>query len=211
MFYETSGPHGLPHDPFKSCVVPRPIGWISTLSREGVANLAPFSFFNGVGANPPQVMYHCGSQHAEGGPKDSLKNVIETGEFVFNMATWELHEQMNTTSLHLARNVDEFAAAGLAIEPSQLVSPPRVAASPIHLECTLVKTVDLLSNDPDDYNTIVCGHVIGVHIKDEVLTDGMVDMSKLRPIARLGYMDYTVIDNVFTMPFPDASPVAREP
>ena len=198
MFYETKdNNHGLPYDPLKSCIVPRPIGWITTMSAAGVVNLAPYSFFNGVCTNPPMVMF------ASNGPaKDSLINCEATGEFVANLAIWELRDQMNETSAAVGPEVDEFTLAGLATEPAQLVKPPRVKAAPMHLECLYHQTVDLPSDIPGARNAIVIGRVIGVHIDDEVLTDGMVDMSKFKPIARLGYMDYTRVDMVFTMPRP---------
>ncbi len=213
MFYEPKDPgsHGLPHDPFRSLVVPRPIGWISTQGRDGVANLAPYSFFNGVAHAPPIVMFAPNGQHVEGGPKDSLRNITETGEFVVNVATWELREEMNLTSAAEARGVDEMALVGLEAAPSRLVRPPRVKASPIHFECKHLQTVELPTDDPAQPNHTVFGHVIGIHISDDILTDGMVDMNKFRPIARLGYFDYTVVDNVFTMlrPAPQAE-AARE-
>ena len=136
MFYETArNDHGLPHDPFKSCVVPRPIGWITTLDNAGLLNLAPFSYFNACGDHPPQVMYAPSGSHAEGGAKDSLHNVQETGEFVASLATWEQREAMRVSSSHVLRSVDEFALAGLETEPARLVRPPRVKGAPIHLEC----------------------------------------------------------------------------
>jgi len=195
MFYETKdNKHGLPRDPFKSCIVPRPIGWITTMSAAGVVNLAPYSFFNGVCSDPPMVIF------ANNGPaKDSLVNCEATGEFVANLATWELRDQMNETSAAVGPDIDEFTLAGLETEPAQLVKPPRVKAAPIHLECVYHQTVELPSNTPGTRNAIVLGRVIGVHIKDEVLTDGFVDMSKIKPIARLGYMDYTRVDMVFNM------------
>ena len=195
MFYETKdNKHGLPRDPFKSCIVPRPIDWITTLSADGVVNLAPYSFFNGVSSDPPMVMF------SNNGPaKDSLVNCEATGEFVANLATWELRDQMNETSAGVGPEVDEFTLAGLETEPAQLVKPPRVKAAPMHLECLYHQTIELPSGTPGTRNAMVLGRVIGVHIKDEVLTDGMVDMSKIKPIARLGYMDYTRVDTVFTM------------
>ncbi len=195
MFYETKdNQHGLPHDPFKSCIVPRPIGWITTLSAEGIVNLAPYSFFNGVSTDPPMVMF------ANNGPaKDSLINCEATGEFVANLAIWELRDQMNETSAGVGPDIDEFTLAALETEPAQLVKPPRVKAAPMHLECLYHQTVELPSDTPGTRNAIVIGRVIGVHIKDEVLTGGMVDMNKIKPIARLGYMDYTRVDMVFTM------------
>ncbi len=213
MFYEPKGKdsHGLPHDPFRSLVVPRPIGWISTISAEGVVNLAPYSFFNGVSYSPPMVMFAANGQHAEGGHKDSLSNIVENGEFVVNIATWELREEMNASSAAVPRAVDEMAMAGLEAAPSKLVRPPRVKASPVHFECVHVTTVELPTTDPDSPNNTVFGQVIGIHISDDILTDGMVDMAKFRPIARLGYFDYSVVDNVFTMARPEVEEVLGGP
>ncbi len=204
MFYETHNHHGLKRDPFKSLVVPRPIGWISSQDAEGRVNLAPYSFFNAVASNPPIVMFSANGVHNEGGLKDSAKNAEETGEFVCNLATWELREKMNASSASLPRDRDEFQVAGLTPAASRLVSPPRVAESPVHLECLWIKTVPLPSNNPDEPNTVVFGKVIGIHIDDDVIKEGMIDMTKLKPIARLGYMDYTVIDNIFSMNRPKA-------
>ncbi len=204
MFYETEdNRHGLPHDPFKSCVIPRPIGWISTLSAQNVVNLAPYSFFNGVASDPPMVMF------ASNGPaanptKDSLANCAETGEFVFNVATWDLREAMNRSSAPVGADADEFELANLEKAPSVLVKPPRVKASPIHMECRVHQIVDLPSTDPKARNALVLGRVVGIHIDEAVLTGGLVDMAKLRPIARLGYMDYTRVDLVFDMARPSA-------
>jgi len=199
MFYETTDHHGLKHNPFKSLIVPRPIGWISTLDSHGVVNLAPYSYFNGVGSEPPTVMFASEGSHTEDGFKDSASNARETGEFVCNLATWELREAMNATSAQVARAVDEFELAGLTPAPSQLVKPPRVKESPVHLECTHLKTVELPSNNPQRPNLIVFGRVVGIHIDDSIIADGMIDMNVFKPIARLGYMDYTMVDNVFTM------------
>lgn len=202
MFYDTrTGQHGLPHDPFKSCIVPRPIGWITTLSPDGIVNLAPYSFFNGVASDPPMVMFASGGRQPTG-PKDSVTNCEATREFVVNLTTWDLRDEMNRTSASDAPEVDEMAVAGLEAEPSQLVKPPRVKAAPIHLECRYHQTVDLPCKDPEERNALVIGEVIGIHIRDEVMTDGMVDLEKFKPIARLGYMDYTRVDLVFAMPRP---------
>lgn len=199
MFYETKDHHGLKHNPFKSLIVPRPIGWVSSQDRDGIVNLAPYSYFNGVGSEPPTVMFASEGTHIEDGFKDSATNVQETGEFVCNLAIWELREQMNATSAQVARSVDEFELAGLTATPSRLVAPPRVKESPVHLECTHLKTVELPSNDPQRPNLVVFGRVVGIHIDDSIITDGMIDMDAFKPIARLGYMDYTLVDNVFTM------------
>lgn len=199
MFYDPRiNDHNLPHDPFKSLIVPRPIGWISTISGDGVVNLAPYSFFNGVSTNPAVVMFCPGGTER----KDSLVNVEETGEFVVNVATDALRLEMNATSAIVAPEVDEFVLAGLEALPSHSVKPPRVASAPVHMECTYLKTVALPSDDPAATNALVLGLVVGIHIDESILTDGMVDMAKFRPLARLGYMDYTVVDNVFTMKRP---------
>ena len=204
MFYETKGnKHGLPRDPFKACIVPRPIGWITTLDENGVVNLAPFSYFNAVSAPMPMVMFS-GSSRPKYGLKDTPANAEKTGEFVCNIATWELREQMNRTSLHVPPGTDEMAMVGLDPEPSVLVKPPRVRQSPIHLECKFWQRVELPGGPgPETRNVMIIGEVVGIHIKDEVLTDGLVDMAKVRPIARLGYMDFSVVDGLFTMMRPD--------
>ncbi len=199
MFYETKDHHGLKHNPFKSLVVPRPIGWISSQDGNGVVNLAPYSFFNGVATEPPTVMFSSNGVHSEGSYKDSVKNVRDTGEFVCNLATWETREAMNTTSAMVARSVDEFELSGLTPVPSELVKPPRVKESPVHLECTYLQTVELPCDKPGQSNLVVFGQVIGIHIDDNIISDGMIDMNVFKPIARLGYFDYSVVDNVFTM------------
>jgi len=196
-------PEPLRFSPFKALVVPRPIGWISTISSAGEVNLAPFSFFNGVTDDPPCVMYCPNGTHPEGGPKDSLKNVQETGEFVFNLCNWELREKMNLTAEHLPRSVDEMAAVGLEAVASEKVAPPRVAASPAAFECRYIQTVELPAGSRGQQSHMVIGEVIGIHISDSVIVDGIIDIGLLRPVARLGYMDYAVVDESFTMMRPD--------
>lgn len=199
MFYETKdNRHGLPHDPFKSCIVPRPIGWISTISRDGVVNLAPYSFFNGIASDPPMVMFSSNGLQPHG-PKDTVTNCEETGEFVANVAIWTLREKVNVSSAPVHSEVNEFELAELETLPSHLIKPPRVKASPIHMECHYHQTVELPSDDPEQRNAMVIGHVVGIHIADDILTDGLVDVAKYRPIARLGYMDYATVDFVFSM------------
>ncbi len=207
MFYEPGmRNHGLPHDPFRSCIVPRPIGWISTLSTEGVVNLAPYSFFNGVSIDPPIVFFAPNSGPDRPNGKDSQVNAEQSGEFVVNIVPYELKEQMQRTAAPVEPRVDEMALVELASLPSRLVKPPRVAGSPIHLECRYLKTVDLPNQAPNGPNAIVLGSVIGIHIDDRVLSDGLVDMGKFRPVARLGYRDYTVVDDVFTIESPGFEP-----
>ena len=196
-------PAPLRFSPFKALVVPRPIGWISTVSAAGEVNLAPFSFFNGVTDDPPCVMYCPNGTHPDGGPKDSLKNVQETGEFVFNLCNWELHVKMNLTAEHLPRSVDEMKSAGLEAAACEKVAPPRVAAAPAAFECRYIQTVDLPKSSGGKGNHVVLGEVIGIHIDESVIADGIVDIGLLRPVARLGYMDYTVVEEGFTMMRPD--------
>ncbi len=199
MFYETKDPHGLSHNPFKSLVVPRPIGWISSRDPAGRANLAPFSFFNAVADNPPVVMFSAGGRHLEGGHKDTPLNVEATGDFVFNLATWELREKMNLTSATAPRDWDEFALAGLTPVPARLVDVPMVKESPVHFECRYLQTVELPGVDPEYPNKVVFGRVVGIHIDDRFIEDGMVNVGAIKPIARLGYFDYTVIETIFAM------------
>ena len=195
MFYDAvSNAHGLARDPFKALVAPRPIGWISTVDAAGAVNLAPYSFFNAVAADPNYVMF------ASHGRKDSLRNAEETGEFVCSLATYDLKDQMNQTSASVAPGVDEMTLAGLTPAPCRMVKPPRVAESPVAFECRYHQTVELPAKaGSSEHYAIVIGQVVGVHIDDEVIVDGRVDIRRLRPIARLGYMDYTVVDSVFSL------------
>jgi flavin reductase (DIM6/NTAB) family NADH-FMN oxidoreductase RutF len=201
MYYETAkNDHGLPYNPLKACVAPRPIGWITTMSAAGVVNLAPFSFFNLLSYDPPFVMFSAGTHEQDGGRKDSVSNAEATGEFVYNMATWEQRYQMNQTASITGHAIDEMAAAGLEPLPSRLVRPPRVKGSPVHFECRLHQVVTLPGNKPASEHHLVIGRVVAVHIDDAALTaGGRIDILKLRPIARLGYMDYTSVDSIFQM------------
>lgn len=198
MFWKTDEPHGLPHNPFKSCVVPRPIGWISTVALDGTLNLAPYSFFNAISGEPPMVMFSSGGRDATA-QKDSITNAEATGEFVCSMVSYDLKDKMNMSSASVDAAVDEFGLSELATSPSELVKPPRVAAAPIHLECTYWKTVNLPPDSSGRANDMCIGLVIGVHIHDSVLVDGKVDIPAIRPVARLGYMDYASVPEIFTM------------
>lgn len=202
MFYRTDESHGLARNPFNAIVVPRPIGWVSTMDAEGAVNLAPYSFFNAVAYFPPQVMYSSTGSHVQGGLKDSVANIRETGEFVMNMATWPLREKVNLSSAPAPHGTDEFEVAGLTKAPSELVAPPRIAESPVNLECRLVKVVELLADNPESPNLVVFGQVLGIHIADEVIVDGHVDVHRLQPISRLGYNEYGRVTEVFTMDRP---------
>jgi len=204
MFYKPGEPHGLPHDPFKSIVIPRPIGWITTLDEAGAVNLAPYSFFNGVGERPPMVMFSAVTDSTrDGAPadfkKDSRANAESTGEFVVNMATWDQKDAMNVSTTAVPPGVDESKLAGLDMLPSEVVKPPRVSGAPAHLECKFWKTVELPSHDPNGGYAVIIGEVVCVHIADWALSDGIMDVKRIRPIARLGYKDYAVIDDPFTM------------
>ena len=185
----------LKRDPLTSLVVPRPIGWISTINRAGLVNLAPYSFFNAVASRPPFVMF------SSAGRKHSQTNAEESGEFVHSLTVWDLREEMNITSADVGPDVSEAELAHLEMAPSVAVKPPRVARSPVAFECKYVKTVELPGADgkPNPYS-IVIGEVVGIYIADEVIVDGKVDLSARRPIARLGGLDqYTSVDNIFKL------------
>ena len=203
MFYDAvANTHGLAFDPFKALIAPRPIGWISTLSKSGVVNLAPYSFFNAVGEKPHYVIF------GSAGAKDSLRNIEETGEFVCSLATWDLRFNMNMTSAEVPPDVDEFPIGELTAVASTLVKPPRVKESPAAFECRYWKTIDLPPSEPGGASTysVVFGEIVGVYIDDAFIRDGLVDTGAMRPIARLGYMDYAVVtpETVFSIQRPSA-------
>jgi flavin reductase (DIM6/NTAB) family NADH-FMN oxidoreductase RutF len=191
-----SEPHNLAHDPTTSLVVPRPIGWISTISPDGVVNLAPYSYFNMIASHPPFVMFSSNTR------KHSQRHAESGAEFVFNLATYDLRNEMNISGGDYPEGVSEPELAKLAMVPSRKVKPPRVARSPIALECIYSQTVKLVRSNGKPHNyEMVIGEVVNVHIDDAVIVDGMVDMARLRAIGRLGYRgDYTVVDNIFEMP-----------
>jgi flavin reductase (DIM6/NTAB) family NADH-FMN oxidoreductase RutF len=205
VFYNAiENTHGLKHDPFKALVVPRPIGWISTVSSYGICNLAPYSFFNAVGERPHYVAF------GSAGLKDSLANIAATGEFVCSLATWDLRFEMNATSAPVPRGVDEFPLARLTAAASRLVKPPRVKESPAAFECRHWQTIELPAVTPQRGGySLVIGLVVGIHIDDVFISeDGLVNTGAMRPIARLGYMDYTVVtpQTVFSIERPSAVP-----
>lgn len=204
MFYEPQNDdHGLPFNPFKACVVPRPIGWITSLSHNGIVNLAPFSISNQLAYDPPFVFFSgsgaIDEEGAEPRRKDSVVNAEDTGEFVYNMATYELREQVNLSSKHVPPDVDELAMCGLTPAPCNIVKCPRVAESPVNLECKHHTTITLPANSAKSVHHVVIGQVVGIHINDNALTDGKIDWLKIQPLARMGYMDYTYVNHVFTM------------
>ncbi|MBG6172807.1 flavin reductase (DIM6/NTAB) family NADH-FMN oxidoreductase RutF [Labrenzia sp. EL_208] len=198
MFYETSSNnHGLPHNPFKAIVSPRPIGWISSLDSEGRTNLAPYSFFNAVGDRPPIVMF------SSSGYKDSAANVEATGEFVCNMASWDLKDEMNVSSAAVPSETSEFELSGLDMAASRLVRTPRVARAVTALECKHLQTIKLTDLEgAETDNWIVFGQVVGIHIDDSIIVNGKVDVTRYKPLSRLGYMEYAAITEVFEMSRP---------
>jgi flavin reductase (DIM6/NTAB) family NADH-FMN oxidoreductase RutF len=200
MFYRPGlDAHGLPHDPFKAIVTPRPIGWISTLDAEGGVNLAPYSFFNAIADRPPMVAYSStGQKPGLDERKDTLANIRATGEFVVNVVSFALRDAMNASSAALAPGADEFEAAGLEKAACEVVGPPRVKAAPAALECKLWKIIDL----PGESNTLVIGEVVGVHIDEAMLRDGLLDVTRYQPLSRLGYRDYAAVREVFSLSRP---------
>lgn len=184
-FYEPSEGHRLPHCPLKAIVAPRPIGWVSTVDGQGTVNLAPYSFFNFLCESPP-ILYF-----ASKGWKDSVKNVNETGEFVANLATRPLADAMNTSSTMVPPEVDEMELAGLAAAPSRLVKPPYVAQAPAAFECKSISITEIESLDRKASGWfMVTGQVVGVHINQEFLHDGLFDTIAAQTIARCGYRGY---------------------
>ena len=195
MFYDPNAPHGpgnggLPHNPFKAIVAPRPIGWISTRGALG-DNLAPYSFFNAVNDAPMQVMF-------AGGMKDSIVNLRETGVFAVNMVAEPMIDQMNASSQSVARGVDEFALAGVAKAECVQIDCPRVRLAPATLECRVLHVLELGGD-----GWMAVGAVVGVHIREEYLHDGRFDLALVRPVARLGYKDYAVVTAPFELARPD--------
>ena len=187
----------FPWDPFKGVVAPRPIGWISSADKAGRVNLAPYSFFNGVASRPRLVMFASESE------KDAAAFAIESGEFAWSMATWDLRDQMNLTSEGLPRGQSEFAYAKLATAPCRIVKAPRVAASPAAMECKVTQVLRVRDIDGKETGGVVIfGQVVGMHIDERYMKKGRFDLAAARPIARCGYDEYTVIESVFPMTRP---------
>ena len=198
MFYETStNNHGLAIDPFKAIVTPRPIGWISTISETGVANLAPYSFFNAFSEKPFYVAF------GSGGYKHSLSNIAANGQFAVNLAVYDLREEMNKSSASIDKHVDEFEFAGLEKAACRLIQPPRVAASPACLECRHFRTIELPSEDGEVNDWLVIGLVVGIHIADQFVENGRVNTATMQPVARLGYSEYVTVKDPWRMRRPD--------
>ncbi len=199
MFFE---PHlrdkaKLPWDPFKALIVPRPVGWVSTMNKEGAVNLAPFSFFNAFSTEPPIIGF-CGE-----GRKDSVAFAEDGREFVWNMATYDLRLAMNETSAPLPRGESEFVHAGLETAPSHFVKPPRVAASPAAMEAKVLDIVQMHNIDGEKVQRfLVLGQVVGIYVDDQFVQDGIIQIPTMQPIARCGYQDYAVVDKVFALKRP---------
>ncbi len=189
----------LKRSPFKSCAVPRVIGWLSTISTDGKPNLAPYSQFTNITFDPPYVLVSI-NRTPKGEKKDTARNIEQQGEFVYNMVTYDLREQMNITAIDYPEDVDEFEKAHLTKAPSVIVKPYRVEQSPIQLECKYYKSLVIEGRSKVGTSDVIIGRVVALHIKDEVLKeDGKIDIEKIKPLARLGYCDYTVVEKVFEL------------
>lgn len=201
-------PCPLPFSPFKSCTVPRPIGWLSTVSPDGVPNLAPYSQWQNLTFDPPMVMF-AANQLSDGRRKDTVVNAEQTGWFVWNMATYDLREAVNITAMELPAEVDEFERAGVTKAACIDAPGARVAESPAHFECRYLSTHRLQGNSNHGWVDVVYGEVMRIHVDDAVVTaEGKLDIPKIRPLARLGYYDYTSVTEVFEMKIPGASGAA---
>ncbi len=199
MFYRPQDGHGLPHNPFNAVVTPRPIGWISTRGANGHDNLAPYSFFNAVAYEPPQVMFASTSAKPDrDGTKDSVAQIRETGVFCVNVVEYAMRHAMNQTSGPWDKDVDEFELADIDRVPCKTIACSRVAEAPAALECRLTRIVRL----PGAANFTVFGEVTGVHLRDDCLVDGIFDVLRFNPVARMGYQDYTVVREKFSLPRP---------
>ena len=212
MFYEPKkNNHGLKKNPFKSCTVPRVIGWISTKNEDGTDNIAPYSQFTNLTFDPPLVLFSA-NQNVFDDRKNTVKNIERTGEFVYNMVSEDLAEAMNKSSIaELPEGFkDKFDYCGLEKADSEIVDVARVKASPIQYEIKYVQTLRLPGVDTINTIDIIIGEVVGIHIKDEFITEeDKVDVTKIRPVARLGYFDFTVVDNSFTMDTPKIDPAKQ--
>lgn len=208
MFYEPSkNNHGLAKNPFKSCTVPRVIGWISTKNEDGTDNLAPYSQFTNLTFDPPLVFFSA-NQNVVGDRKNTVKNIERTGEFVYNMVSYDLKDAMNRSSIFEVPDgvQDKFEYAGVTKAPCELIDVNRVAESPVQYECRYIQTLRLPGNDTLATVDCIVAEVIGIHIADEFLMpDGKVDICRIRPVARLGYFDYTVVEKSFELAPPKVS------
>lgn len=187
----------------KACVIPRPIGWISTSSSTG-ANLAPYSQFTNLTFDPPYVLFSA-NQTPQNTRKDTVKNAEKTGHFVWNLATYPLREAVNITAEQVPHGTDEFERAGLTKQKGDKVDVDMVAESPVKFECVYHSTLRLPGNPPMGTVDVIIGRVVGVHIAEWALTDGILDVGKTEPIARCGYFQYAVVRETFEMVIPGMS------
>ena len=200
----------LPYSPFKACTVPRPIGWLSTISTKGVANLAPYSQWQNLTFDPPMVMF-AANQYSDGRRKHTVINAEETGWFVWNMCTFDLKDAMNITAMEWADGEDEFARAGITKAACIDAPGPRVAESPAHFECKYLSTYRLRGNSGHGWVDVVYGEVAQIHVRDEVVTpQGKLDYARIKPLARMGYYDYTAVSETFEMRIPGATGAAAD-
>jgi flavin reductase (DIM6/NTAB) family NADH-FMN oxidoreductase RutF len=203
MIYVPGAPdQPLKRNPFKAIVVPRPIGWITTLNEAGGVNLAPYSFFNAIAESPPCVMYASTGEKQFAGSKDTLRNIERTGEFVVNVATSELREAVRISGVPLPYGESELSAAGLSSSPSSVIGTPRVAEAVAALECRFLQSVPVLGTAGRDRTSVVFGEVVGMFIADHLVVDGIVAPERLKPLCRLGYDHYAVLKEVFRMEVP---------
>ena len=194
--------HGLAYSPLKALVSPRPIGWISSQSKDKIANLSPYSFFNAIAELPPMVMFISAPDAREenkDGQKDSLANILETGEFAVNIVAMAQAEKMVKTSRNVTSDIDEFDLAGLTKKTAEKISTPLVAGAPAHLECKYYDHITLPENGRGQHSVMVMGTIVGIHIDDAIIKDGHVDIKVYQPVARLGYKDYSAIRDVFEL------------
>jgi flavin reductase (DIM6/NTAB) family NADH-FMN oxidoreductase RutF len=199
MYYRPQDGHGLPHNPFNAIVTPRPIGWISTRGTDGQDNLAPYSFFNAVAYEPPQVMFASTSvKEDRGDTKDSVAQLRDSGEFCVNIVSYAMRDAMNASSAPLAKEVDEFTHAGIEKAECDSINCPRVAQAPAALECRVTQIIRL----EGAANFVVFGEVTGVHLRDDCLVDGVFDVTRYQPLARLGYKDYSIVRDLFSLDRP---------
>ena len=204
MFYEPKKGHGLPRDPFKALIAPRPIGWFTTLNDDGTLNLGPYSFFNAVGDAPPVIFFSAGPR-SDGRLKDSARNAEKRGEFVHNMVTWDLRDAMNTSSDNVEPGVDETKLANLALADSNILTTPRLADPPVSMECKYMHTVEIPQDTEEGPSRLVFGEVVGIHIDESIMAEGRVALARAKPISRLGYAEYAVVneESIFRMVRPD--------
>ena len=201
MFYEVTDKNDwLTH--FKSLIVPRPIGWISSKNNEGQINLAPYSFFNAIATIPPMVVIGPGGYSKSGNNKDTLLNIKNNPEFVCNFVSWDVKDIMNESSYSFDNNESEIEKLNIDTEESTMVSIPRVKLSPAHFECTLFKIIDLPSDSKGNPNHLIIGNIIGINISDKIIKNDRIDIGELKPISRMGYDEYALINTIFSMKRP---------